>query len=311
MRPGRLLVEALRKRGLQGTVREAQAATHERLLGALHRHTGSADVGTPVYERDWDVLVVLDACRHDLLADVTDAYDFLPDRVPRHVSNASYSRGWMRANFRDEYADTMAATGHISANPYTADALDQRDWAFLTEVWRTHWDADAGTVPPRPVTDHAIRAWRRDAPDRLVVHYMQPHAPFIAAADDHELPNPETGTFGVGIDDRTAFERLRDGDLDRETLWSDYRDTLRLVLDDVAILRNNIEADTVVITSDHGNAIGEAGVYGHPPDVTIPAIREVPWVELSTTDTESYTPEIAAREPEADPEDRLRDLGYR
>jgi len=33
--------------------------------------------GTPIYEREWDVLVVLDACRLDLMEGVADEYEFI------------------------------------------------------------------------------------------------------------------------------------------------------------------------------------------------------------------------------------------
>jgi hypothetical protein len=37
------------------------------------------DVATNVFEKDWDVLVVLDACRVDALRAVQDEYDFIDD----------------------------------------------------------------------------------------------------------------------------------------------------------------------------------------------------------------------------------------
>jgi len=36
-------------------------------------------VGTNIYERDWDALVVLDACRVDILREVADEYEFIDE----------------------------------------------------------------------------------------------------------------------------------------------------------------------------------------------------------------------------------------
>jgi hypothetical protein len=101
--------------------------------------------------------------------------------------------------------------------------------------------------------------------------------------------------------------------LDRETLWAAYSDNLRYVLDTVETLRENIETDSMVVTSDHANAIGEFGIYGHPKNVPHPAIRRVPWVEVDAHDGGAYVPE---RPPPDDTvsatiEDRLSALGYR
>ncbi|PSP48877.1 hypothetical protein BRC67_12005, partial [Halobacteriales archaeon QH_3_68_24] len=43
-----------------------------------------------------------------------------------------------------------------------------------------------------------------------------------------------------------------------------YLDNLRIVLDEVAVLLENIDADTVAITTDHGEAFGERNFYRHP-----------------------------------------------
>ena len=68
--------------------------------------------------------------------------------------------------------------------------------------------------------------------------------------------------------------------LDKEQLREDYRKNLEYVMDSVEKLGENLEGRTVV-TSDHGNLIGEKGRYGHPGKKEHKALREVPWDVIS------------------------------
>lgn len=58
--------------------------------------------------------------------------------------------------------------------------------------------------------------------------------------------------------------------------------TLRRCWGEVSELLKNLSDKKVVITSDHGEAFGEWGIYGHPGGVYIKALTEVPWFECNT-----------------------------
>ena len=262
---------------------------------------------TNVLDRDWNVLVVLDACRVDLLESVASEYDFLP-RIDTIHSVASQSEEWMRATFTDDYADEMAETAIITGNPFSETVLDSSELAHLDEAWRYAWDDEIGTIPARHLTDRAIRYAREHRPERLIVHYMQPHLPTVP--EPRLSTGPAIADFGSGR--VSVWERLRSGDLSVEEVRSAGIRNLRYVLDDVEILVNNIDADRVAITADHGEGYGERGIYGHPRETVINAVREVPWVETTATDTRTHEPD--GDEPITDTNDRdemLRALGYR
>jgi hypothetical protein len=111
----------------------------------------------------------------------------------------------------------------------------------------------------------------------------------------------------------SVWDRLSSDEIAQDVVWESYRENLRYVLDDVELLLENLDARTVVISADHGNAMGQWGQYGHPAGVPIAPLRNVPWVETTATDTGSYD-----TEPEEDREStttdevrsRLKDLGY-
>ncbi|WP_181690886.1 hypothetical protein [Natronomonas sp. LN261] len=290
--------EKIRKKGLEGFYDVAYD-----LYTGLWWLAWPIPRGTNIYEREWDVLVVLDACRVDLLRSVADEYDFLGE-IARVESVGSMSKEWMAKTFTDEHADEVADTAYVTSNVFSERMLDADRFGSLEEVWRDGWDEAADTVLPRTMTDRAIRTAREDDPDRLIVHYVQPHHPFVGLEAGFDAD-----PFGPALSD-TVVDALRKGKIDRETFWEAYRDNLRLALDDVELLLSNVDADRVAITADHGDALGEWGIYDHPVGCLHPAVRTVPWATTTATDHGTYEPEIDRETDDSDVEDRLQALGY-
>jgi hypothetical protein len=295
----------------------------------LHRKVSTLyhDVrSTNFYSHDWDVLLVLDACRVDTLQEVSDEYSFLPETIPEIVSVGPGSPKWMARTFTSEWNHKIANTTYITANPHTKRVLGDdtsglhgkkgggkdrlSQFEYLLPVWEKYWDDDLGTVPARPVTDHLVEFCRGDPTEHTIAHYMQPHFPSV--------PNP-LGR-GMDIEDEArwspdyVWSQIREGEITVDEAYDAYRENLQYVLDEVEIVLSNIDAETVVITADHGNAFGEWGRYSHGHSY-IGAIRRVPWVETSAKDTNEHTPDIEAERGtdnvDQTVEDKLRALGYR
>ncbi|WP_338756300.1 hypothetical protein V9T20_01775 [Halobacterium salinarum] len=268
-------------------------------------------VGTPIWDADWDVLIILDACRVDLMRSVCDEYQFLP--APRDLeatwSIASMSKDWIERTFSSDYQNKVSSTGYVTGNCFTTKSTMECEPLVLDEVWKYAWDDHLSTIPARPITDRALDTWQSRRPnlDRMIIHYMQPHVPFVTDPDIGDYGGP--GDFGEGFAD--IWHRIGD-ELDREVVWEAYVRNLRYVLDDVALLLDNLDAGSVVITADHGNAIGEWGLAGHPPGSLHPSIRCVPWIETTASSIGSYKPETNRVDPDAQPDvaDRLSALGY-
>jgi hypothetical protein len=326
---------------------------HELRLGALRRLLQLRYNPTPIWEKEWDVLIVLDACRYDLMTDVESEFNFLQDRGEL-VSTASSTVGWVETNFAEDYATKLSKTAYVTGNPNSVRALPydfsdtcdcgaalspeyddvyhlgettcpdcgttiygnrRKPFAALEEVWRDNWDNEIGTNRPRPVTDAAISVHRDLHPDRLIVHYMQPHYPFITAPDLARGSRILEGDKDRVKQSRTVWERVESGDVPEDLVWEEYRENLRCVLQDVRVLLENVDAETAVITSDHGNAIGEHGVYGHPPNTPISALVRVPWYTTVAQDGGIYEPtydwtDEGPYTPSEEVKNRLQDLGY-
>jgi hypothetical protein len=265
----------------------------------------------PVLDADWDLLVVLDACRADLYETVVaeGEYDGLEAGETR-ISPGSSTTEWLRAVFGTASDGVVGSIGYVSGNPYTGRLLDPERFGVLEEVWRYAWDDELGTIRPRNVTDRAIAVGREHDVDRLVVHYMQPHFPSVVDPQDGGV---SLATFG---DEQMAvWKDLRYGWRDVPSVWEHYRRNLEVVLGEVEVLLTNVDADRAVVTADHGNAFGEKHIYGHPSSVDLPCLREVPWCVTTATDYGAHQPAIRENPSETetpdDPiDDRLRSLGY-
>jgi hypothetical protein len=77
-------------------------------------------------------------------------------------------------------------------------------------------------------------------------------------------------------------------------------------------LLGNYDAERVLVTADHGNALGEFGIYGHPLYVPISALKRVPFCITNATDTDMVDPDVELGTNRVDEtvSDRLAELGY-
>lgn len=296
--------------------------------GVFFSVTSRYPLGTNVYDREWDLLVVLDACRVDALRTVAPEFDFLGD-VGAIWSVGSSSHEWLCKTFTGDYREEVAGTAYLSSNPHTQptfeggkrpprkyavpvmwadwDVVDAREFALLRQLPRNRTFAEYfDTVLPEAVTDHAIVAGRELECDRLVAHYYQPHRPHIAAAYREERPVTDV--------ENQPWEAVAGGEASRAEVWENYLDNLRLALESVGRLLENVDAERVAITADHGELFGEVGMYGHPEGVVHPSLKKVPWAVTTATDSRTSTPDVdleGEREPtEAEVEEHLKTLGY-
>lgn len=285
---------------------EIRTAISHPLLAVMHLHGFFRNMvfggtkGVAVVEEDWDNLIILDACRYDLFK----ACNNLQGDLSAVTSLGSSTGEFMRKNFADrEFPDIV----YISANPNPVEV----DASFyrVIPLYQTAWDKELHTVPPEPVVDEALQAQEEHSHKRLIIHFLQPHYPWIGPKGEQFHEEHGRGD----LRENNVWLQLREGELTADQLWSVYRENLEVVLPHIRELIHGLEGKTV-ITSDHGNCFGEYGVYGHPDRVYPKPLVTVPWLEIddetrkrvvSGEETESFTIENEDRI-----HDLLRDLGY-
>ena len=281
--------------------------------------------GIEVMEADWDTLVVLDACRADLFEGAVDVDEF--DDYERVESLGSATPVWGRANFTEAHGDTV----YVNANPHLSPAIQEAGGAFheMIDVWETAFDEALGTVRAEDVVEAALAAHEEYPNKRLVVHFMQPHFPFLRRADDGGAEaiwqwrerRPGEDTRYVEERPTTPFDALEMGALDEDEVWEAYEACLRYAMGSVRELLEAVDGRSV-ITSDHGNCLGERQwpipirQYGHPKHLRSPELVTVPWAVRAGDGRRRVTDEgveavSIAAEKEAEIADRLEQLGYR
>lgn len=228
---------------------------------------------------DWQNLIILDGCRYD-----TFQKKICTDTESR-ISYGSSSKEFIEGNFSNEnFEDTVV----ITANPYyTPDYFESLTGNKLKEIFHTvfqvhetNWDQDLSTVKPEDVVEKALTARKLFPEKRLLIHFMQPHYPFIG----------EKQVEGSGIrvkdgwtDGKTAWDLAEEGKIDRSDVVEAYESNLEYVWQQVENLATELDRD-VVITADHGNWIGENGFYGHPKGFDDVGLRKVPLAKFDCSD---------------------------
>jgi len=309
------MIQQLRQRLRDNGVPDTRAFVREanRLYFARRNRSEYNDAGIDVFAEDWDTLVILDACRFDAFAARSD----LPGRLESRESRGSMTPEWLRANFAGR---DLTDTVYVTANSQFAahDGFGATLHAVVS-VWGDDFNVGertAGGLPsPEVVTEQALMAAADYPRKRLVVHYIQPHRPYL-------------GTVGQSIDSKLnavefPAEIRRNPAVTRDVIRTAYGENLDIVLEEV---RELIEAlpGKIVVSADHGELLGESlpplglSQYGHPGGIYHETLVRVPW----HVHTNGDRPEVVAEAPDRerghdgkmsndrDIERNLADLGY-
>jgi hypothetical protein len=226
---------------------------------------------------DWDTLVILDACRGDLFEEVTSLRRW--DEYERVSSGCGATRTWFERKWNGEYGDIV----YVSGSPILSRRAPG-SFHRTVECWQDAIDEELNGPNPEVVTESAIKAHKEFPNKRVVVHYQQPHYPFLQDPDLHFTEFAGTNQWDVDADPRAAdvWEALRAGIVNKNEVWDGYKRNLEYVIQEVDELLNEIDGK-VVISSDHGNLLGEMTYpipfreYGHPQHLAQPALTNVPW----------------------------------
>ena len=286
---------------------------------------------TSVLDYNWDVLAILDACRYDMLAENNP---FNAD-VEKRITQAPNTKAWFETNFVEASDAQLKDIVYVATIPNaSSEMIESSRLAHLEDVFRYGWDADLRTTPADIVTAVAVKLHQRYPSKRLVVHYGQPHVPFVGHENYRsELYTPDYVKYAdaeVSADSQTIadiesapemmnmynhpFRSLKKGVATEDEVREAYDANLEYVLPHVTELRKYVSGKFCV-SADHGNGMGEHGIYGHPPWGFTETVLEVPWV--CTAGGGEQPPnhilemDIDKSEVEASVEQQLEDLGYK
>lgn len=285
-------------------VRKPQKAVLE--LNRIYNRTIRGRTGIKLMDEDWDNLLILDACRYDLFEQLNS----IDGELKSVISSDSSTSGFLTYNFgEDSYPDTVYVAGNPQVQRHGVDGR----FHDCIKLWEDSWDDELRTVLPEDVSDRALQAAEEYPNKRLIVHYIQPHYPFIGETGRQISHGTVTGdgVMSNKRDTKSIWEQLESGAVNRDTVWEAYEENLELVLPEAERLLDGIVGKSVV-TSDHGNSFGTLGVYGHPGGTFLDSLVRVPWLETGGETRKRITRgELTESTTDTAVSDRLADLGYK
>jgi len=272
------------------------------LLQALSRLL--PERGTPVLEEEWDSLIILDACRFDCFRNLHGLKE-LPGRLEHRFSLGTETTTFLRRNFRSRRDDIV----YVTANPFVNRYLEGK-FHRIIPVWKYGWSEEHRTVLPETMYMEALKAHLRYRDKRLIVHFIQPHYPYIGDRvssrhagylRDEMVGKGEGRPFRDVYLDRPFFVYsmpvygLIEGERQRALYWMNLKRAVHYVLRLIDALPGR-----TVVTADHGEAFGEPfrsylpiHVYGHLPNVKMDVLERVPWLVV---EPEEKNPERVLRD---------------
>ncbi|MHA1617572.1 MAG: hypothetical protein ACTSX9_09725 [Candidatus Njordarchaeales archaeon] len=269
---------------------------------------------------DWEFMIVLDACRYDYFEKLYHKY--FSGKLEKRISPGYDTISWFKKTFTGYYPDII----YVSSNPFIGSSAKYsgfyagKHFYRVIDVWWFGWDDKLGTVHPRETTYVALNMLRINKNKRMIVHYIQPHEPYISepfkqtTLKFRELINhPKSYPFRVmtqvfhkfykplkllimrALDEQPNLRKnirrkllgiIYEHEYFAENFSIDYlrrayEANLDLVLKYAAILCHVILGKNphakIVITSDHGELLGEDNLlghnYNHPLTRLIPLFR--------------------------------------
>lgn len=280
----------------------------------FHSHE-SNPAGTNFFDEDWDNLLILDACRYDTFVDAAPSFD-LPGRLESRVSRGSSTAEYVHGNI---HGHSLRDTVYVTATTmlYREGSLNDNvelDLFEIVDVWEDSIDHGEFGILPETMAREGLDALSEYSDKRIVVHFIQPHIPFIG----------ETGQE-LFDSDQEIWSAKRQGRLDAtdEQLRTAYRENLELVLPHVSDLLKSMDGKTVV-TADHGQMIGDRSAplpmkeYGHPSGLYTEELTKVPWFvndegprrEIREGDAGTDYEEKSTDEVDEKAREHLQHLGY-
>lgn len=219
---------------------------------------------------DWENLIILDACRYDKYNELRD-YE-----VESRTTLGSTSSQYVQRSFTEEDYDDIV---YINGNGFLTDTkleelIGQKDiFHAKFDTIEEKWDDKKGTVQPEKIVEDALTAEKLFPDKKKIIHFIQPHYPFLnndfSHLDHHHLENQLNN----------VLELAERGLVSQEEIEKAYEENLEIVLEHAEKLSDKMGGKTV-ITADHGELLGEKGLYSHPDSSNAKKLRKVPWDEI-------------------------------
>lgn len=121
-----------------------------------------------IKETDWDLLIVLDACRYDYFRKIYS--DYLNGKLNKAISPATCTKEWKEKVIKKL---DFSSYVYVSGNPFIRSNNSKLS---VIDCWKNPY--------PEPISRCASRALKEH--EKVIAHYMQPHRPYIPLKEGHD-----------------------------------------------------------------------------------------------------------------------------
>lgn len=274
---------------------------------------------------DWDNLIILDACRHDVLKEL-EYFENIDYKILKSSNSQEFIEKYLDPYVFDD-------TVYVTANPFGAQLSNT--FCDLYSTIENNNSNDEGVTKnwnPQSVYQSAIEANNEYPNKRLIIHFMQPHAPYFSEeatklrkslrkrgykfwAWDENVKIEQTDNDKVL---HNLLDATQQGLISGNQLKRLYIENLEFVLPYVQKLSDRLIGKTVV-TADHGEMLGENKRFtpnsmsiGHGYGIYTEELRKVPWICLDYDVRKDIKPDDMKDENvEIEIEKQLKALGYK
>jgi hypothetical protein len=262
------------------------------------------------------LLIIFDSCRLDSFKKMYSEY-YSGDLQKVYTTN-TFTKQYLRSYWSGNHDVTYVAGGPvISDQNFELADLSYRPSEHFSEVipaWDMGYKKELGVTPPEAVTEVALDT----TASRMIVHYFQPHAPYIGNERLRKNQYDSDGTSISNIETRAEsildiYDEIKSGAVDDCSLRAVYESNLERVMEAAKPLISRSSQRTV-ITSDHGELLGEDGRYLHGGEPH-PILCELPWFEVTdivgdVTNINQKIEKGKKIDQKESVKQQLRDLGY-
>lgn len=179
-----------------------------RVANKIYKNTGciqritSRRIGTNVISNNdnWDIMIIADAASYQISKTLYSEYEYMSS-IDSIWSRGSYSPEWSQNTFIRDDTDASDIK-YVNGNPLISanlrgksesemfPATEDRDFEFINDsveyVDSSYpvWQNCDGHISPNTISSKALDVIENHD-GRVIIHYMQPHAPFVNAPEKY------------------------------------------------------------------------------------------------------------------------------
>jgi hypothetical protein len=230
-----------------------------------------------IHGTDWRTLIIFDACRYDYFK---EAYDKLGLNQPL---KPVWSAGWDTLNwYINTWTDRYLRTIIASDNPVpwsVNQGVHYKKFYKGYPLWRERGNILNDSVSLDEVVNKAVEIRNEHQDKRALLHLLPPHLPYYYEEGQRFLLK----TFNKqSLEDGRIYTVIQN--YGRTHGWVDLiKNYIKSISTTLKIVLEKDWGTNTIISSDHGELIGEGGYYIHslPSHGEEPKLRVVPWVTLT------------------------------